>query len=245
MVAAVVAITAAAAILSPIGTRRVARETAEREIDALLAPDELVLARAYASQRRASDLWRQSHGLLVATNRRVLYLGSPPITLLRPDEGGPQELYLEAWSLDATFTMVADKSSNPKRIALRTPTRTINWRVDDDQFAAADSVRLLAERARRQQSEEAERLGQTGTLTPTPDRYTTHVVRFGETLTSIARTYRTSIEIVRQLNRLPNDYLRAGQRLRVPDVRVDSIPWADSVGTADVSPPPLGPPPAP
>ena len=180
----------------------------------------------------------------MATNRRVLYLGSPPITLLRPDEGGPPELYLEAWNLDATFTMDSDSSSSPKRIALRTPTRTISWRIDDDQFAAADSVRLLAERARRLLSEEAERLGRTGTFTPTPDRYTTHVVRFGETLTSIARDYRTSIAIVRQLNRLASDDVRAGQRLRVPEVRRDSMPPADSIGTADGSPPPFGPPPA-
>lgn len=244
MVALVVIITAAAAIISPIGTRREARETAVREIDALMGADEVVLARAYASQRRASDLWRQSHGLLVATNRRVLYLGSPPITLLRPDEGGPPELYLEAWSFDATFTMDANTSSNPKRISLRTPTRTISWRIDDDQFAAADSVRLIAERARRMQSEEAERLGRSGTFTPTPDRYTTHVVRRGETLTSIARDYGTSIEIVRQLNRLASDNVRAGQRLRVPELRTGGNPFADSIDAADDSTPPFGPPPA-
>ncbi len=245
IVALVVTITAAATIISPIGTRRIARETAEREIDALLATDELVLARAYASQRRTSDLWRQSHGLLVATNRRVLYLGSPPITLLRPDEGGPTELYLEAWSFDATFTIDVDTSASPKRISLRTPTRTISWRIDDDEFAAADSVRLLAERARRLQSEEAERLGRTGTFTPTPDRYTAHVVRRGETLTSIARDYGTSIEIVRQLNRLASDNLRAGQRLRVPEIRTSGNPFADTIGQADDATPPFGPPPAP
>ena len=243
MVALAVAITAAASIISPIGTRREARETAVREIDALLAADEVILARAYASQRRASDLWRQSHGLLVATNRRVLYLGAPPITLLRPDEGGPPELYLEAWSLDATFTIDADTSSNPKRISLRTPTRTVSWRIDDEQFAAADSVRLFAERARRLQSEEAERLGRTGTLTPMPDRYTTHVVRRGETLTSIARDFGTSIEVVRQLNRLTSDNVRAGQRLRVPELRSDGDPFADSIGSADDPSPPFGPPP--
>jgi N-acetylmuramoyl-L-alanine amidase len=42
-------------------------------------------------------------------------------------------------------------------------------------------------------------------------------VKRGETLSSIARLYRTSVASLRQANRLKNDAIRAGQRLTVPD----------------------------
>jgi membrane-bound lytic murein transglycosylase D len=44
-----------------------------------------------------------------------------------------------------------------------------------------------------------------------------HRVKRGETLSSIARLYRTSVASLRQANRLKNDAIRAGQRLTVPD----------------------------
>jgi murein DD-endopeptidase MepM/ murein hydrolase activator NlpD len=44
----------------------------------------------------------------------------------------------------------------------------------------------------------------------------THRVRSGETLSSIARKYKTTISKLKKLNRLRNaDYIRLGQRLRV------------------------------
>jgi LysM repeat protein len=240
VVLAVVAFTATAAIISPIGTRRIARATAEREIEALLANDEAVLARAYAAQRRPADLWRLSHGLLVATNRRVLYLGAPPNTLLRPYERGPQELYVESFPYDAAYTMARRDGRGGPLITLRTPTRTVTWRVEADQVVAADSVRLLAERARQRAGEEAERLRQTGTPTPRPERYTTHIVRRGETLTGIARRFLTSVDVLRQLNGLRDSAVRTGQRLRVPELMTPTDPFADPDDTTAV----YGPPPA-
>ena len=44
-----------------------------------------------------------------------------------------------------------------------------------------------------------------------------HRVKRGETLSSIARLYRTSVASLRQANRLTNDVIKAGQRLTVPD----------------------------
>ncbi len=218
MLALVVAVTAAAVVISPIGTRRTARVTTEREIDALLAPDERILARAFASQRRPSDLWRLSHGLLVATDRRVLYLGAPPVTLLRPADGGPQALYLESWPFNAAFTIdVEQRDEGNGHVLLRTPMRMVLLRVDARDIEAAHAVRGIAERERRLASEEADRLLRAGSPTLLPDRYTTHMVQRGETLTSIARRYTTSIDILRQLNGLRSDALRAGQRLRVPE----------------------------
>ncbi len=46
-----------------------------------------------------------------------------------------------------------------------------------------------------------------------------HVVRRGETLTSIARRYRVPLTSLRRLNRRAGDRLRVGQRLRIPGRR--------------------------
>ena len=92
---ATAALMAAAAIVSPIGARRGAREAARAEITAQLDTGERVVARAYASQRRWTDMWRESFGEVVATDRRLLYVGAPPMPVLRPREDGPLELMVE------------------------------------------------------------------------------------------------------------------------------------------------------
>ena len=65
---------------------------------------------------------------------------------------------------------------------------------------------------------------------PPPQLYVTHVVRYGEALSSIARRYGTSSDVLRQLNSLRTDAIRAGQRLRVPapedTTATDSLPSA-------------------
>ena len=67
-----VALVAAAAIVPPIGARRVAREAALGELEAALGADERIVAQAFASQRRWTDMWRESFGVVVATDRRLL-----------------------------------------------------------------------------------------------------------------------------------------------------------------------------
>jgi LysM repeat protein len=67
--------------------------------------------------------------------------------------------------------------------------------------------------------------------------YITHIVRYGEAVTSIARRYRTTPDVIRQLNRLTRDNIRAGQRLRVP-APPDSTPAAAPVATPGLRPSP-------
>ncbi|MFN5597970.1 MAG: hypothetical protein ACK5AK_01180, partial [Gemmatimonas sp.] len=83
---------AAAALVPPLGARRTAREAALREVAAQRQTTERIVAQAYVSQRRWTDLWRESFGVLVATDRRLLYVGAPPPPLLRPRDEGPLEL---------------------------------------------------------------------------------------------------------------------------------------------------------
>jgi LysM repeat protein len=58
---------------------------------------------------------------------------------------------------------------------------------------------------------------------PVADVYVPYVVRRGETLTGLARRFRTSPEVLRQLNQLTTDDIRAGQRLRVPKPPADTL----------------------
>lgn len=227
MVALVVLVTVGASIIAPIGSRRSARAVAEREVAALLLPGERVAAQVYASQRRPTDLWRLSHGVLVATDRRLLYLAVPPRTLLQPEDDGPPELHVESWSYEAAFTTsLARQSSESERFVLRTPTRTVTLRVDAEDRAATDAIQQLASSARQRAQLAAEQLQRSGVSPIRPERYITHIVRRGETLTGIAIEYSTSVAVLRQLNRLPDDGVRAGARLRVPEPRSALDPFA-------------------
>ena len=235
VVAAVIAATAAAATLAPIGARRQAREIADRELAALLSPGETVLAQAFASQRRPSDLWRLSNGLLVATDRRVLYIAAPPRTLVRPADEGPLELYVESWPYDRAFTMTRLDSAADGRVRIRTPARTLTLRIDAASDQAADSIRQLAAEARQRFDETLERLRETSRPTMRVERYVSHVVRRGETLSSIAVRYNTSVDVLRQLNGLRGDALFAGQQLRVPELLPVTDPFGPDDG--DTTPP--------
>jgi LysM repeat protein len=77
---------------------------------------------------------------------------------------------------------------------------------------AQASARARGAATREQQESEG-----TARSAPRPmDEYVSHIVRRGETLTGLARRYRTSPDVLRQLNRLGQDDITVGQRLRVP-----------------------------
>lgn len=54
---------------------------------------------------------------------------------------------------------------------------------------------------------------ETGEITPTSNTYT---VKNGDSLWSIARTYNTTVDTLRNLNNLTSDILRIGQILKIP-----------------------------
>ena len=95
----------AAVIVPPIGARRMARDAAQREFRGFLEADEVVAASTFASQRRWTDLWRESNGMLVATNQSLLYVAAPPMPILRPHDDGPQELLVARYQYDSAFVL--------------------------------------------------------------------------------------------------------------------------------------------
>lgn len=216
---AVAGLVAAAAIIPPVGARRVAREAADHEVTAQLSSDERVVARVFASQRRWTDMWRESFGIVVATDRRVLYVGAPPTPLLRPREDGPSELLVESYPYDAAFTLEPRSLFRGivRGLQLRTPTGLANFVVDDREWAQAIAVSRASAEARQAVARELQQLSNDDrTFAPQAAEYVPYVVQRGETLIGLARRFGTTPDVLRQLNQLRSDDIRAGQRLRVP-----------------------------
>jgi LysM repeat protein len=214
---AILAIIAAATIFSPIGARRAGRAAAEQELRGELARDETVVARAYVSQRNWWDNYRESFGLLAATDRRLIFVGAPPASLLRPDDG-PPELRVQSFPYDATFSTEAwslwGKLGGMTVRTLGTKSSFIVAGAEVGNARAIDTLVASVQRARAAERA-AERAASAAPVAP-PPVYTTHVIRYGEALSTIARRYGTTERVLRELNNLGNDRIRAGYRLRVP-----------------------------
>ena len=92
IVLATLGVVALATLVSPFGAKRASLAAAERELGAELQPGERVEARALVSQRNWWDNFRESYGLLVATDRRLVFVALPPMPWVRQDDEGPPEL---------------------------------------------------------------------------------------------------------------------------------------------------------
>ena len=207
-----------ATLLSPVGARRAARGIAEQELKAELESGEHILGQAYVSQRNWWDNFRESFGVLAATDRRLLFVGAPPASWLRnPDPDGPPELRVQSLSFDAPFTAQARRVLGFPGVVVQTTSGDITFLVPRGETKAVREIERVVERAQIAQSQ-ATQQEQIGRIAPPPPPqvYITHIVHGGESVTSIARTYHTTPDVIRQLNRLPTDRIRIGQRLRVP-----------------------------
>lgn len=199
---------------------------------ALLSADERVVASTFASQRRWTDMWRESFGVVVATTRRVLYVGAPATPLIRPREDGPLELLVESYPYEGSFVLEPRTVffGRVRGLALRTPLARVDFLISPADWRSAEAVANAARTSQRRIADDADRAERfSRTLLPQADVYVPYVVKRGETLTGLARRFRTSADVLRQLNQLRSDDIRSGQRLRVPALP-DSVPPADKTG---------------
>jgi len=145
-----VALVAAAAIVPPIGARRAARLAAEQEVMAQLAPNERILARTFASQRRWTDMGRESFGVVVATGEQLLFVSAPPTPMLRPREDGPAEMLVERYPYAAVLTIEPRTrfGGYQRSLVLRTPTTTVHFNVEGRDWTSALRVLQVSDAAR-------------------------------------------------------------------------------------------------
>ena len=144
----VAALVGAAVIVPPIGARRIARDAAQRESRGLLEADEVVAASTFAAQRRWTDLWRESNGMLIATNKGLLYVSAPPMPLLRPHDDGPQELLIARYPYDSAFALAprARFRGLERGLVLHAAEGQLEFSITDDQWRwALDVVRASDE----------------------------------------------------------------------------------------------------
>jgi hypothetical protein len=198
---------------------RGAWEAAARELNGgMLHYGEHVEEYAKAFQRRPSDYYKASNGLLVATNDRVLFIGIAPSDKLENEDAPPTILQYEfpndtmltlkqrrLYFFTAHGVQIRHGNGAPQEFA-----------ASPGNEAALDSV--LAKVNRRLDAQRVEAIRETRIrrgVAAIVDEPIYYVVKRGDAISSIATRFDTTPEIIRKLNNLPNDKVRIGAQLIV------------------------------
>ncbi|HEX5580175.1 MAG TPA: LysM peptidoglycan-binding domain-containing protein [Gemmatimonadaceae bacterium] len=201
------------------GDARAGRREAQLQLARVLEPGEQVLARADVAQRRWWDHFRETPGVLVATDRRLLFVGTVPPALFR-ERGGDPPLYVER-SIPYDTTVVARRrrvlGGAVPGILVRADGEAERFTIPSAERAAADSLISLVTQRRAARLAEYERrqamFDSIAALPPPPPEV--HRVAPGQTLYGIAAQYNVTPEVLRLMNGLTSDRIRIGQELVV------------------------------
>ena len=201
------------------------RSMAERELQLnTLQPGERVLHAVSVFKRPAIDYFRATRGLLVLTNKRLLYLGLEPRDLLAaPDL--PPTFEQRDFPIDTLVQVTSGRTffGFAKAVVIQTPTEKLKLGVPSSAWPKADlmivSMNVRHERVVTHTAEErkflaiaeAERKAAEENRRK-PKFYT---VRRGDALGSIATIWNTTPDKVRGWNNLPDNKIRVGQVLMV------------------------------
>jgi hypothetical protein len=198
---------------------RSAREAASRTLSTGTLEDGEVVERVLpAYRRRVWDYYRATHGLLVATDRRLLFIGLPPsIRASAAREGEPPLIEEVAFSYDdiqaATGHVFLGRAEG---IVLRTAGGREGFGIDPRERAQADSLVEGIERRQEAMRQEAAReqadRDEAARRVRAP---ACHVVRRGEALERIGARYLTTAKMLEELNGLKGSRIRAGETLLV------------------------------
>ena len=199
---------------------RGAWRSAARELNGgMLHYGERVERYAKAFQRRPTDYYRASNGLLVATNDRVIFVGIAPSDKLE-NEDAPQTILQFEFPNDTLLTLkstrlyfLSAKGVKVSHAGSSTEQAFAASRGDEASLEALinhvnrklDAQRVEAIRERRIRAGVAALINQ-------PIYY---VVRRGDAISSIATRFDTTPEMLKKWNNLPSDRVRIGDRLIV------------------------------
>ncbi len=190
---------------------------ANHEIEAQLQSAETVERRVSVQRRRWFDYFRVTHGVLAATDRRLIYVGVPPEELL-PREPEPLELDQLLLPYDRSIDIESTRVFFGTMDGV-----TIGAGGRNDSFGVTSLDRgklegVLSVVARRQAESrsvvEAERKASEAAAAASR-RAITHLVQRGQALEFIAQRYGTTVDSLRRWNSLANDRITAGRRLIV------------------------------
>ncbi len=198
---------------------RGAWESAARELNGgMLRYGERVQKFAKAYQRRPSDYYRASNGLLVATNQRLLFVGIAPSDKLENADAPQTVLQYEFPNdtmLKAKKTRLYIMSAHGVRLSHPT-TGSQEFAASGGEAEALDGLIDFVDR--RLQAQRVEAIRETriragvAALMAEPIYY---VVRRGDAISTIATRFDTTPELIQKWNGLTSNRVRIGERLLV------------------------------
>ena len=204
---------------------RDARAIAERELRLnTLGDGERVMRIVSVFQRPWIDYFRATRGLLVFTNRRLLFLGLEPRDLLGSGDSPPTFTERD-FPVDTLVTLHPGRTffGIAKAIVIDTPDGSYRFGVPSEAWGKASLLlhaiaarhdRLFAQGVRAAKQRVALE-GQRRLASQEALKAKYYTVRRGDALASIAARWNTSPDRLREWNALPTNKIRIGQRLLV------------------------------
>ncbi|MFL5578306.1 MAG: LysM peptidoglycan-binding domain-containing protein [Gemmatimonadaceae bacterium] len=228
---AVVLGVAALVLFGSPASERAARRIADRELQMTLEPGERIEGSAHVVQRHALDYFRETHGTLAATDRRVIFIGVLPRDFLEPERDLPA-FDVRVYPYDTVLTLRGARVFFDRASGVRVRSEAGReafsvsrgeWPRVQDVIRAANRhvlvVRQSVEREREAIAEAAAR----------PPVRVFHGVKRGESLIAIARLYSTTPESLLVLNAKRDSSLKAGDTLLVRIYRDTTVYYRDTL----------------
>jgi len=193
--------------------RRAARQELARVLDAGETPEHS----AYASQRHWWNYFHDTHGVLAATERRLIWVGVAPRGLIERDAGDPTAFDVKTFAYDSVTAVPArSRLWTGRGIALSTRGARELYAVSAREWPNVGRLRAVIERRQAALRAEAERERKAQEYAAWLARQPVyHVVQRGEALSTIAVTYAITPDSLRLINELTGDRIKVGQRLLV------------------------------
>lgn len=224
---------------------RGAWKSAARELNGgMLRYGERVERYAKAFQRRPTDYYRASSGLLVATNQRMIFVGIAPSDQLE-NEDAPQTILQYEFPNDTLLRMKTG------RLYLLTAhgVSVSHSSAPSQQFAAsrgdeASLDSLIGHVNRRLDAQRVEAIRERrirAAVAALIDEPIYYVVKRGDAISSIASRFDATPDLIRKWNNLPNDRVRIGERLIVKAKGPRPPPVAPPAAKQRKQQPPRGP----
>jgi hypothetical protein len=197
----------------------------QRELQlTVLRPDERVYGLVPAHHRSAVNYFRATRGILVLTDRRMVFLGLVPRDLVASPDA-PAAFEQRDYPIDTLVRIHRTYAplSFSRALEIDTPRGDQKLAVPRNAWDRAVALKrvfdwqheTLFEEGRRQANLRASAAAAQRAATAERKRPWYHLVRRGEALSSIAALYDTTPDQLRSLNNIVGDRIRAGERLMV------------------------------
>ena len=190
---------------------------ANREVELMLERGETIDWRTPVIARHWWHYFRVTHGILAATNRRLVYVGVPPEEIL-PREPEPQLLEESSFRFDRPIDVWRGRVflGTLSGIVIRAPGAMRTFGVARTERVRLDSVLSLMNRRQKEIRDRDETERQQALAAAEAARKPVyHVVQRGEALELIARQYNVTVEQLQAWNNLLTPRIRIGLDLLV------------------------------